>query len=210
MTINEIEKNALAIMFTNYENDLSDQDVDLITNEEYRKYTVNMKACINRALMRIQRANVLPLKKKVIDNATAGEVGDFLVRYNLEELIPDLYEIKRIAYSARRYMPSISFQIEAGTLVLPKISNGEYVVIYEPKVQRVALNAVSSTNIDIPDGIAEIIPYFIKAELYEEDEPSLALQARNIFEATLDSLKRDNYSTQASVINVMGGGYDVF
>lgn len=210
MTINDIEKNALAIMFTNYENDLSEQDVDLITDEEYRKYTVNMKACINRALMRIQRAKVLPLKKKVIDGTTTGENDGFLARYNLEELIPDLFEIKRIACSARRYTPSVSFQIEAGTLVLPSLHGGEYIVIYEPKLQRVALNAASSTNIDIPDEIAEIIPYFIKAELYEEDEPSLALQARNIFEATLDSLKRDNYNTQASVVNVMGGGYDVF
>lgn len=210
MTINDIEKNALAIMFTNYENDLSEQDVDLITDEEYRKYTVNMKACINRALMRIQRAKVLPLKKKVINGTTTGENDEFLARYNLEELMPDLFEIKRIAHSARRYTPSVSFQIEAGTLVLPSLHGGEYIVIYEPKLQRIALNAVSSTNIDIPDEIAEIIPYFIKAELYEEDEPSLALQARNIFEATLDSLKRDNYNTQASVVNVMGGGYDVF
>lgn len=206
MTINEIEKNALAIMFTNYENDLSEQDVDLITDEGYRKYTVNMKACINRALMRIQRADVLPLKSFTIDSATPCDNDGYQARYNLNMLIPDLFDIERIIFeSACGYNPSVSFQTEAGTLVLIPLREGErYTVIYEPKVQRVALNALSSTEINIPDDIADIIPYFIKAELYEEDEPSLAAQARNIFEATLDSLKRNDRAAQSSVINVFG------
>lgn len=206
MTINDIEKNALALMFTNYEQDLSEQDIDLLESEEYRKYTVNMKACINRALMRIQRAQVLPLKSFAIDSVTSCNNDGYHARYDLETLIPDLFGIERIIFeSACGYNPSVSFQTEAGTLVLMPLREGErYIVMYEPKVQRVALNAPSSTEINIPDDIADIIPYFIKAELYEEDEPSLAAQARNIFEATLDSLKRNDRAAQSSVINVFG------
>lgn len=212
MTINDIEKNALAIMFTNYEQDLTDQDVDLLDSDEYRKYTVNMKACINRALTRIQQAGVLPLKSKTLTCNTPGINNGFLTRYSLKDTIKDLYKIKRIVLSApHAYEPSVTFHIEADTLVLPVLAREqEYVVVYEPKVSKVSLNAPSSTDIDIPDDIAELIPYFIKAELYEEDEPSLAVQARNIFETTLDSLKRDDYNTQASVVNVTDGGYDVF
>lgn len=47
MTINDIEKNALALMFTNYEQDLSEQDIDLLKSEEYSKYTVNMLSLIH-------------------------------------------------------------------------------------------------------------------------------------------------------------------
>lgn len=210
MTINDIEKSALALMFTNYEEDLSEQDVDLLESEEYRKYTVNMRACINRALMRIQRAEVLPLQSFTIDASTTCLNDGHRARYNLQTLIPNLYSIERVAFdSACAYEPSESFHVEAGILVLIPLRDGEkHIVIYEPKVQRIALNALSSTNIDIPDEIAEIIPYFIKAELYEEDEPSLAAQARNIFEATLESLKRNDYAAQASVVNVFGSMTD--
>lgn len=206
MTINDIEKNALALMFTNYEQDLSEQDIDLLESEEYRKYTVNMKACINRALMRIQRAQVLPLKSFTIDSTTSYYNDGYHARYDLVTLIPDLFDIERVIFeSACGYNPSASFQTEAGTLVLTPLREGErHIVIYEPKVQRVALNAPSSTEINIPDDIADIIPYFIKAELYEEDEPSLAAQARNIFEATLDSLKRNDHAAQSCVIDVFG------
>lgn len=39
---------------------------------------------------------------------------------------------------------------------------------------------------DLPDSLARLIPYFVKSELMEEDEPSLAFQARNIFEKSLE------------------------
>ena len=37
-TIGDIKKQALMLMFVNYENDLSEQDVDTITDEEYTRY----------------------------------------------------------------------------------------------------------------------------------------------------------------------------
>lgn len=208
MTVGEIKKNALAIMFANYETDLANVDVDTLTDEEYTKYTVNMNACINRALKRIERACVLPNKTIVINKATAGEIGTYLARYNLASLTNDMGIVQRVSKEDGygRYSPCVDFCMEGDIIILPALAKSDtYRVMYQPKVKRLALTAVSSTEIDIPDEVAEIIPYFIKAELYEEDEPSMAANARNIFEATLDSLRRDEYEVQTSVANIYGG-----
>ena len=43
-------------------------------------------------------------------------------------------------------------------------------------------------ELDIPNGIAEQIPYFIKGDLYRDDEPNEASEARNWFEAAMDAI----------------------
>lgn len=207
MIINEIKKNALALMFTNYEHDLSNVDIDDETNDEYTRYTVNMNACINRALARIQNADVLPYKRSEVTIDTPHTSGGNLVRYNLSDIASDIYDIKRIASEDKySYEPNVDFFTEAQILVIsPLAKNEKYIVIYVPKIERISLTATSDTEIHIPDAVAEIIPYFIKAELFEEDEPELAIHARNIFEATLDSLKQQEKSVQTCVKNVFRG-----
>lgn len=41
-------------------------------------------------------------------------------------------------------------------------------------------------DLEIPDSLARLIPYFVKSELLEEEEPSRAAMARNLFEESLD------------------------
>lgn len=207
MTINDIKKNALALMFTNYENDLVDINVDELSDDEYTRYTVNMNACINRALARIQNAEVLPYKRAEIDTQTPHTTNGIFSRYNIDDISSDIWDIKRIACESRYdYVTNVDYFIEARTIVIATLERGEkYVCIYTPKVKMIAMSALSDTELNIPDEVAEIIPYFIKAELYEEDEPALATQARNIFEATLDSLKQHEQYNQSSVKNVFRG-----
>ncbi len=56
---------------------------------------------------------------------------------------------------------------------------------YTPNIAPVSVNTDNNTELDIPETLARIIPYFVKADLYEQDEPELAATARNIFESAL-------------------------
>ena len=56
---------------------------------------------------------------------------------------------------------------------------------YTPNVAPVSVSTDNNTELDIPESLARIIPYFIKADLYEQDEPELSATARNIFESAL-------------------------
>jgi hypothetical protein len=51
----------------------------------------------------------------------------------------------------------------------------------------------------IPEDVQRMIPYFIKGELYEEDEPNLAFQARNLYVQYLMGLRKKFNKTQTKV-----------
>ncbi len=61
------------------------------------------------------------------------------------------------------------------------IEDEMFTIEYMPKI----LVDKDSEEIDLPDALARMIPYFIKADLFEFDEPSLSATARNIFESAL-------------------------
>ena len=61
-------------------------------------------------------------------------------------------------------------------------------------------------ELDLPDALVRIIPYFVKAELYENEEPNVSANARNIFESALSeyvSLGATRKNRQGYVKNEM-------
>ena len=202
MTLNDIKIAALQLMFTNYSDDLRDQDVDDLTSEEYTQYLVNMDACINRCLGRLESAGVIAPKTLTLTKQNGVE-SDYYVTYDLATLASDFKDIVRITKKTQyEYLANVHYELEGDSLILPLLNSGEtYTLIYRYRPARIAIGAESSTAINLPDSLTELIPYFIKAELYEEDEPKLATQARNIFESMLSQLIRNENSGQTSVYN---------
>lgn len=81
-----------------------------------------------------------------------------------------------------------------------------FCIEYIPVVQNITANTNNNTEINLPQQLATIIPYFVKADLYEQDEPELAATSRNIFESALTeyvSFGLPNKQNQQYVENVM-------
>lgn len=77
---------------------------------------------------------------------------------------------------------------------------------YVPKVELITATHDIDYELNIPDALARIIPYFVKADLFEQDEPNLSATARNIFESALTeyvSLGTTRKQRQQYVRNVM-------
>jgi len=189
MTLGEIKIEALKLMFMNYEHDIAVSDIENIKGDaKYGSYLVNMPGSINRAFNRIEQKGVLRSKTASLEN---GAEGDYYTRYDLDE-ISDFYSLERIVYENADggYKGNIGFRIEGSEILLPNIKEGEsYRLIYKPKIERVTGITDDEAEIGLPDDIAGLIPYFIKSELFEEDEPALSAQARNVFEASLNTIK---------------------
>ena len=64
-----------------------------------------------------------------------------------------------------------------------------------------------ATEIPLPDELASIIPYFVKADVYELDEPELATQSRNIFEGMLAEYWAQEQNVEAGIDEVYSQGY---
>lgn len=238
MTINEIYKAALRLMFANYEEDLdaTGWNVDSCGNETYLAYLRNMREPLNRCLGIFERSGVLPPHRLVIkrydgagvvtSNLTDGvltlgngsktdeetalaslgvELGTYRNKYVLGTLANGFIGIVDVrSETDSNYTVSVGYTMEGDTLVLGTPAKGErQIIMYKKRLTRVPATAAYTYNVDLPDELCELIPYFIKAELYEEDEPQLAVVARNYFEAALEDCRRVE-GGQTGVIDVFG------
>ena len=74
-------------------------------------------------------------------------------------------------------------------IVLSNIGAGEYyTVIYKPKLERITSITDDFVELPIPENIASHIPYFVKGDLYRDDEPNEASEARNWYEAAMEAI----------------------
>lgn len=129
MTIAEIKKEALKLMFTNQDNEIDGSTIEeLMSDDNYGDYLANMNGCINRAIVRLKS--------------------------------------KGIEYSG----------------------------------ERLAVDASNDVELPIDEELSELIPYFIKGELYEEDNPQQASIARNYFEDTVDDYLSTKNQTAVEVV----------
>jgi len=55
------------------------------------------------------------------------------------------------------------------------------------------------TLLFVPSDVQRMIPYFVKGELFEEDEPNMALQSRNLYIQYLMGLRKKFNKTQTKV-----------
>lgn len=212
ITIGDVKISALKLMFANYNDKITaidGDDCDNIANleydAEYGKYLVNMNECINRANMRLSAVGALPIKSYSM-NISKGNRAE---RINLKEKITDFYcLIKIIIETEDEYIPDYPFDTESdGVIRIPAPAEDcTLIVLYAPK-ENIITDATPNTAIfeNIPDELAILIPYFIKSELFEEEQPELATQARNIFESSVADRISSVYSRQKTVQDVYGG-----
>ena len=132
MTIGEIKKEALKLMFTNQDNEIDQNGMEFLMNDDnYGDYISNMPGSINRAIVRLKS--------------------------------------KGVEYSGERITRDTSDDYE-----LP-----------------------------IDESLQELIPYFLKGELYEEDNAQQAAIAKNYFEDTVDDYLAMNIEKTIEVVYEM-------
>lgn len=146
-----------------------------------REYLIGMDDSILRAIDRMRVLSKLPSKIKVLDKVNENDY------YSIP--ICDIVGVGEVVSVKKRIgneIECIPFAIMEGNIYLylekDVVYYVEYLVAIDPPID-------DNADIPIPDELARIIPYYIKADLYEEEEPGLAAQSRNIFESYLDEYR---------------------
>ena len=204
MRIGDIKAEALRIMFVNNDDMIKvDSLSDLAGLENYRTYLLNMNGSINRCFSAIERKRVLPLKEFVLSQSNAIASGYFS-RFDLSALIPDFCDLERVVYECdEAYIGDLDYRREGNTLILNRVnSDGVYRALYYPRIKRLTDLSGYLEELDVPDEIACLIPYFIKGDLYRDDEPNEASEARNWFEQGIDDLVQQRAEKHGSVLTV--------
>lgn len=201
MRIGDIKIEALKLMFVNYNVAMEIDDIPRLEQDEnYGSYLINMPGAMNRCFSRIEEKGVLPSKAHTLKN---GETTNGYVRYDLNAIV-DFDAIDRVVcQDTSGYNGNCEYQIEANFILLPTCGNDYvYRLLYRPKITRITAMTDNNAELYIPEAIASSIPYFIKGELYREDEPSEASEARNWFESAMSENNRKVQATSNVVKNV--------
>lgn len=206
MKLGEIKLEALKLMFCNDDEDIAAEDLEHLTDADaYGAFLINMWGSINRCFSNMENKCVLPLKSVTL-LPSMGMGGLCRMRFDLRRVCPDFLTLERVIHEDREggYNGHVAYWIEGDTLVLPPIDESleEYRLLYHPRIKRLQAYDPDDTEIDIPDHIAAYIPYFIKGELYREDEPSEAAEARNFYEAGMSELAQNNTHSANRVENI--------
>ena len=207
MNLGEIKIQTLILMRAHVENGPQDICVadlpSLMGTEAYGEYLIGMTGAINRCFSDIENKRALPTRAFVLPLAE-GVAG--YVRYDLSRLLPDFRETDSVVYSASdgTYRSDVPYRAEGGVLSLPAIDTSceAYTLIYRPQIARVTSFTDDGVEIDVPDNIAQLIPYFLKSELYREDEVSEAEKARVFYEQGMAAVRNSRERYQGSVENI--------
>ncbi|MBR2474167.1 MAG: hypothetical protein IKB51_03965 [Clostridia bacterium] len=206
MKIGEIKVEALKLMFAAYDDDYNSSDLtDMKYGEAYRDYLINMPGSIKRAFGVLERRGVLPPKSFVITGDGTTYDG---VTVDMSEKVEDFLDVDRVSFKSvyGEYYPTCPYSREGDKIMLSRLHKGDtYTVFYRPKISREYEDDTELSTIGIPDRIAELIPYFIKSELYCEEDPEEATRARSLFDQGINELI-DFRSTYGAVQSVFGMG----
>lgn len=195
-----IKREALRLMFaTDNATNVYNNNAELV-EQGVADYNDKMDGAIYRAIIRICQAKKAGLKKITIPSEKFEELKDGLDLTAMDDSA-EIMQINKISVkiSNRPLMPYNSFYtIDYKTLVieddLPE--NASLTVWYYP----------SYVDLDsLRDDVIAIIPLYVKSELYEEDEATLAVKARNMFESQLQLIELEPQTIQTHSVNVLGG-----
>ena len=200
MKLGEVKIEALKIMFADYTDDLAlDNLADLKTDENYGRYVNSMPGAINRCFSRLEDSNAVPVKKFVLTE-DLGTISNNRIRFDLSAIISDFGNVDRIIYeTATEYEGNCEYIMETNSIIVLPYRGGDYTIIYSPTLTRITAGTAEDTELELPDKIASIIPYFIKGDLFREDEPAEASEARNLFELSLEAANTEIKRRQTSV-----------
>ncbi len=169
---------------------------ELYQNSQYAVYLAGMDAAINRALYRLQ--SVLPKGRvELTSPAVTGSVATFNLG-NISDFdgVSELREQTDTQYAAHAY------RWEGGTtLVVPLYRpDRRYVLLYRRSVKPIEPMADDDYTLPIPDALAALIPYYVKAELYEEEDPTAARAALEYFDTSLSRYQYEGESDQPQFV----------
>ena len=203
MTVGQIKIEALRLMFAaDLDPLISPKNIaDHETDDQYGDYLTAMTGSINRAINDIVSRRILPEQALEIPAGT-GSTRYGNRRLNLAQH-PEIYDVSRvIAESDRGYDGAHPFRMEGRTvLLLGADAEASYTLLYYPRIKEVQ-TWENERELEIPDEIASVIPYFIKGELYRQDEAGDASEAMSWYEQRLAALSPYSTGTQTHVASV--------
>ena len=183
----------------------------LTENDSNRDYLYAMPGKANEAMMQLSMVG-RPLLKEAkiavgVENAEAvveTEKVEGVLLVQLKKEIPDFRALHQLMLDSHGiYGDAEEYRVVGDdVLVLPGDVAGVYTVIYKAYPTPVSLETLDDEVLDVNEECAALVPIYMAAELYKDDDLSLATVLRNEYEDGLQKIR-------AAWAESGGGGYAV-
>ena len=171
MTLGEVRRDALRLMFAGYDDILEEMTFsELYQSERYQPYVMSIDMGVNRAYSYLLSQQLVPIRRLVLP---AGQE-----RVDLSVLAPDLGKVLGVEDEE---MTPVVYWMEGTTIVVPFSIDRSLTVRYTPAWTRVTNLTPDSYVLPLDEEVAALIPYWVKSELYEEENYAAARSARAYF-----------------------------
>lgn len=186
MKYKDIKKDALRLMGV-----IPDTVENEYDTSNIRAYILGMNNSIMRAIDRMKSLSLIPPKTLELPKVKKNNyyyfwISELKISKNILRIVK-IESLKLVEVDYIILNNKISVYLE---------KDESYMIEYLPEFNS---NFDDSDEIEVPDELARLIPYFIKADLYEEEEPALSASARNMFEGYLSEYIIGRDITQRTV-----------
>ena len=187
MTYAQIFAESLRLMFAAGTDDFgatAEGLAGLSGNPSYSDYLLSMPGAVNRCFADLEAKKVLPWRTVRVSAEEGDRVSGGYRRVLLSELAPDCYEIEQVIqrrdYGDTLYLTAQEdYYLEGDELILIP---GNTVIRYTPVLPRLGEGTDLDAKVPLPETLAAVIPYYVKGELYRQEEPREAAEAHSIYE----------------------------
>lgn len=196
MTWGDCKLAALQTMFSNEGADINEDD----SNQDY---VHAMPGKANEAMQQLVSVGRPLLKQFAIRLALGAEVetteqqltlptAEVRYKINLQEYMPRFRCVEQLMLdSGGAYGEAEEWAAEGdNVLVIPGNVAGVYTLWYAAYPQTITKETPDDEELDLPPEAAVLVPLYIAAELYKEDELAMATVFRNEFEDGLEKLRQ--------------------
>ena len=201
MKLGDVKIEALKLMFANGMDQLTisnsgNEDPDGVSaldlteaeaDPKYADYLHNMNGAINRCFSLLESRRILPTKRKVL--VASADETNYEIDLSQHEDVDDVEKVVLQHTYGRN--EDADFSIEGDILIIPCVMAGDQVrLVYYPRLSRLTYTTGDDTELPVPEKIASIIPYFVKYDLFRDDDESEANEALRQFERMLSDMGR--------------------
>lgn len=155
-------------------------------------YVAAMPYAVNEALNMIATAGRYYVKSYVINYDAGGTTH----KYDLKTLVDDFYQVDRVFYeSGSRYEEFNRYRMEDGKIVLYGCPSGTYTVYYDAYPEQITSDTADDYEFTLPNEVVVLLPLYMAAELYKDDDNAIATTYRNEFEVAFERLRNIDNTT---------------
>ena len=208
MKLGEIKLEALYLCFatpelcidTESDEMLSETLYSLKNDSNYKDYLNASVGAINRCFAFLEAKGLVPEKRLTVSKSELikGENGYVI------DLKPDKEGILSVdgVFKGGDYSSPVEYVYYDGEILLPLTDAADHTVIYTPRIKRVFHATEESYPIPLPEEISNIIPYFVKGDIFRVDDCEEAERSMKCFTSACEELSKSIFRKPASLRSV--------